>query len=117
MAKSIVGCPVTSSTPNLPDPSKFLLLYSIGVCTTKHMNQLVQEIIQFHGSKSLSFTNGNNKTGTLIVLPSNRTLDRYFALISRNREDTSSTVCSDHTSSTRRFEEKRRTRNFTGFNG
>lgn len=81
MANSIVGCPVTSSTPNLPDPSKFLLLYSSGVCTTKHMKQLVQEIIQFHGSKSLSFTNGNNKTGTLlIVLPSNRTLDRYCCL-------------------------------------
>ena len=72
-ATPMVDCHVTSSAPNLPDPSKFPLLYSLGVCTTKHMNRLVQEIAKFHGDTSISFTHRNNRTGTLIVLPSNQT--------------------------------------------
>jgi hypothetical protein len=73
----VVDCHVTSSAPNLPDPSKFPLLYSLDVCITKHMNHLVQEIAKFHGDTSISFTRRNNRTGTLISLPSNQTLDRY----------------------------------------
>ncbi len=62
---------------NLPDPTKFLLLHSLGVCTTRHSNWLIQEIVQCHGNSSICFTRGNNRTGTLIVLPSYRTLNCY----------------------------------------
>jgi len=64
-------------SPDLPDPAKFPLLHSLGVCTTTHMNRLIQEIVLFHGSTSITFTRGNNRNGTLIMFPSNRTLDRY----------------------------------------
>jgi hypothetical protein len=43
-ATPMVDCHVTSSAPNLPNPSKIPLLYSLGVCTAKHMNHFVQEI-------------------------------------------------------------------------
>jgi hypothetical protein len=62
---------------NLPDPTKFPLLHSLGVCTTSHMDRLLQEIVQLYGGKSISYTRGNNRKGTLVVVPSNRTLERY----------------------------------------
>jgi hypothetical protein len=41
---------------NLPDPAKFPMLHSLGVCTTAHMDRLLQEIVQLHGGRSISFT-------------------------------------------------------------
>jgi hypothetical protein len=41
------------------------------------MDRLVQEIVQLHGGKSITFTRGKNRKGTLIVVPSNRSLERY----------------------------------------
>lgn len=66
------------SKPNLTYPSaQFPMLHSLGVCSTTHMDKLLQEIVQLHGGKSISYTRGNNRRGTLAVLPSNRTLQRY----------------------------------------
>jgi hypothetical protein len=55
-AMPMVDCLVTSSAPNLPDPSKFPLLYFLGVCTTKHMDHLVQKIAKFETHPFLSLT-------------------------------------------------------------
>jgi hypothetical protein len=38
---------------NLPDLTKFPLLHSLGVCTTRNMNRLIQELVQFHGNSSI----------------------------------------------------------------
>ena len=76
--KKMAGCCIdTFLQRNLPDPTKFPLLHSLGVCTTSHMDRLVQEIVQLHGEKSITFTRGNNRKGTLIIVPSNRSLERY----------------------------------------
>jgi hypothetical protein len=61
-------------TTYLLDPSKFPLLHSLGVCTTK-MDRLIQEIIKFHGSETITFTCRNNREGTIVILPSFWTLE------------------------------------------
>ncbi len=75
--KSVVDCHVASTTCNLPDPNKFPLLHSLGICTTTHMDRLLQEIEQLLGSKSICFTHGNDRIGTPVVVPSNRTLEHF----------------------------------------
>jgi len=90
------------SHQNLPDPTKFPLLHSLGVCTTTHMDRLMQEIIQFYGGKSITFTRGNNQKGTLAVILSKQTLQRYHDefLKSGSALDTLVQSIADSTSST-----------------
>jgi hypothetical protein len=45
----------------LPDPTKVTLLHSLGVCTTSHMDWLLQEIVQLHGGTSIYFIHVNNR--------------------------------------------------------
>jgi hypothetical protein len=91
-------------TTLLPDPSKFPLLHSLGVCTTK-MDRLIQEIIKFHGSETITFTRGNNREGTIVVLPSFRTLERYSAELSK-RESAINAIINSIMKSTGSTEEK-----------
>jgi hypothetical protein len=70
---SAVDCHVSSMLWNLPDPNKFPLLHSLGVCTNTHMDHLLQEIVQLYGNQSICFTCGNNRKVTLVVVPSNQT--------------------------------------------
>ena len=58
------------------DPLQFPLLHKLGVGTDKQMNGLVQEILKLHGNQEVHFTRGNNREGTLLVLPSHRALER-----------------------------------------
>jgi hypothetical protein len=44
---------------NLPDPNKFPLLNSLS-CNPMNMDQLMQDILLFHGNKQINFTCGNN---------------------------------------------------------
>ncbi len=67
---------------DVPDPNKFPLLYSLG-CNSSNMDRLIQELILFHGNNQISFTRGNNRQGTLVILPSHRHLDRYKAELSK----------------------------------
>jgi hypothetical protein len=74
-----VGAPMDV---DVPDPNKFPLLYSLG-CNSSNMDRLIQELILFHGNNQISFTRGNNRQGTLVILPSHRHLDRYEADLSK----------------------------------
>jgi hypothetical protein len=47
------------------------------------MDCLIQELILFHGNNQISFTRGNNRQGTVVILPSHRHLDRYEAELSK----------------------------------
>jgi hypothetical protein len=50
-----------------------------------NMDRLMQEILLFHGNKQITFTRGNNRKGSLILLPSHRHLDRFEAeLLKKN---------------------------------
>lgn len=91
-------------TTVLPDPSKFPLLHSLGVCTTK-MDRLIQEIIKFHGSETITFTRGNNREGTIVILPSFRTLERYTVELSK-RESAVDSIIKSISHSTSSTEEK-----------
>jgi hypothetical protein len=74
---SAVDCHVSSMPWNLPYPNKILLLHSLGVRTNARKDCLLQEIVQLYGNQSICFTRGNNGKGTLVVIPSSRTLERY----------------------------------------
>jgi hypothetical protein len=37
------------------------------------MDKLMQEILVYHGNKQITFTRGNNRKGSLVMLPSHRT--------------------------------------------
>jgi hypothetical protein len=74
-----VGAPMDV---DVPDPNKFPLLHSLG-CNPSNMDRLIQELILFHGNNQISFTRGNNRQGTLVILPSHRHLDRYKAELSK----------------------------------
>ena len=58
------------------DPKEFPLLHSLGL-TPMHLDRLVQEILKFHGNRTIHFTRGNNRKGNLVAIPSYRQLDRY----------------------------------------
>jgi hypothetical protein len=69
---STIDCRVSSMPRNLPDPNKFTLHHSLGVCTNTHMYHLLQEIVKLYGNQS------NNWKGKLVVVPSNNwTLEHY----------------------------------------
>ena len=61
--------PGDPSTADIPDEDKFPLLHSLR-CTAMIMDRLVQEILLYHGNKRITFTRGNNRKGTLLILPS-----------------------------------------------
>ncbi len=68
---------------NLPDPNKFPLLNSLS-CNPMNMDQLMQDILLFHGNKQINFTCGNNWKGSLIILPSHQHLEHYEAELSKS---------------------------------
>jgi hypothetical protein len=82
---STVDCRVSSMSWNLPDPNKFPLLHSLCVCNNTHMDNLLQEIVQLYGNQSICFTHGNNQKGTLVIVPSDRTLEHYKEELSKPR--------------------------------
>ncbi len=43
----------------------------------------MQEIFLFNGNKQITFTHGNNRKGSLIILPSHRHLECYEAELSK----------------------------------
>jgi hypothetical protein len=69
------------------------------------MDRLIQEIIKFHGSETITFTHGNNREGTIVVLPSFQTLDRYSAELSK-RESAINSIINSIMKSTGSTEEK-----------
>jgi hypothetical protein len=81
---SAVDSHVSSMLQNLPDPNKFPLLQSLGVCTNTHMNHLLQEIVQLYGNQSICFTLGNNWKGKLVFVPSSQTLEHYKEDLSKS---------------------------------
>jgi hypothetical protein len=86
-----VGAPMDL---DVPDPNKFPLLHSLG-CNPSNMDCLIQELILFHGNNQISFTHGNNRQGTLVILPSHRHLDRYEAELSK-KKSTLDTIVDAH---------------------
>jgi len=64
------------------DPNEFPLLNSIGM-TPMSMDCLVREIVKFHGHRSIKFIRGNNRPGSLILMPSHSKLERYEAELSK----------------------------------
>jgi hypothetical protein len=64
------------------DPNEFPLLNSIGI-TPMNIDCLVQEIVKFHGHRSIKFIRGNNRPGSLILMPSHSKLERYEAELSK----------------------------------
>ncbi len=64
---------------DLPDPNEFPLLHSLFIthCTSDIMDRLLKEVIRFNGSNTLNYQKGNNTKGTLINLPSYRSLKNY----------------------------------------
>ena len=64
------------------DANEFPLLNSLG-CTTMHLDRLVQEIIKFHGHRSIKFLRGNNRMSSLVLMPSHSKLERYEAELSK----------------------------------
>jgi hypothetical protein len=64
------------------DPNEFPLLNSIGI-TPMNMDRLVQEIVEFHGHQSIKFILGNNRPGSLTLMPSHSKLERYEAELSK----------------------------------
>jgi hypothetical protein len=61
---------------NLPDASCFPLFYSFSIDSDTKMDYLIQEIIKYHGPKAEKFTGGNNRPGSLLVLPCFRSIKR-----------------------------------------
>jgi len=55
-----------------PDPKKIPLLHLLNFNPTT-MDKLMQEILVYHGNKQITFTRGNNRKGSLVMLPSHRT--------------------------------------------
>ena len=80
------------------DANEFPLLNSLG-CTTMHLDCLVQEIIIFHGHRSIKFLRGNNRMSSLVLMPSHSKLERYEAELSKKNSavdvllDSISTSC------------------------
>ncbi len=64
------------------DANEFPLLNSLGY-TTMHLDRLVQEIIKFHGHRSIKFLRGNNRMSSLVLMPSHGKLERYEAELSK----------------------------------
>ena len=65
-----------------PDPTKFPLLNSLNFNPTT-MDKLMEEILLYHGNKQITFTRGNNRKGSLVMLPSHWHLDNYEAEFSK----------------------------------
>jgi hypothetical protein len=65
-----------------PDPTKFPLLHSLNFNPTT-MDKLMQEILVYHGNKQITFTHGNNRKASLVLLPSHRHLANYEAEFSK----------------------------------
>jgi hypothetical protein len=63
---------------NVPNEDKFPLLHSIFSTQKGHnlLDRLINEVVRFTESSEINFKRGNNSTGTLIVIPSLRNLDR-----------------------------------------
>jgi hypothetical protein len=64
---------------DLPDPKQFPLLHSLFLnhSTNGIMDRLLKEVISFNRSNTLKYRKGNNTNGTLINLPSYRSLKNY----------------------------------------
>jgi hypothetical protein len=65
-----------------PDPTKFPLLNSLNFNPTT-IDKLMEGILLYHGNKQITFTRGNNRKGSLVMLPSHWHLDNYEAEFSK----------------------------------
>ena len=65
-----------------PDPTKFPLLHSLNFNPTT-MDKLMQAILFYHGNKQTTFTHGNTRKGSLVMLPSHWHLDNDEAEFSK----------------------------------
>jgi hypothetical protein len=61
----------------LADPLEFPFLHSLGICTQKEMDCLVQEVLKFHGNDKIKFKRRNNCKGMLLLLPLATNLKQY----------------------------------------
>lgn len=63
----------------MPDPNEYPLLLSLFSSHSRSdiMDKLLKEVISFNGSNTLNYHKGNNTKGTLINLPSYRSLKNY----------------------------------------
>jgi hypothetical protein len=70
---SIVDCYL-----NVLNEERFPLLHSIFSTQKGHnlLDRLINEIVRFPESSEINFKRGNNSTGTLVVFPTLRNLDR-----------------------------------------
>ncbi len=53
----------------LTDQQEFPLLHSLSLCTEKHMDRLVHEVLKFHGNKTVKVKQMNNHEGMLLLMP------------------------------------------------
>ncbi len=67
------------SSPDLPDASEYPLLHFLFSTQVREnlFDKLLNEVIRYHNSAALKFKQGNNTEGTLLYVPSFRTLSRY----------------------------------------
>jgi hypothetical protein len=68
-----------SAAYSLPNKDKFPLLHSIFSVNQgcNLFNQLLKEMVQFSGSKTMKYAKGNNMEGTLLAVPEFRSLKGY----------------------------------------
>jgi hypothetical protein len=62
--------------------SEFPLLSSLGV-HSDFMDKVLQELVKYHGKKTIEFMGSNNRKGYLISFPSLRTANRYDIELSK----------------------------------
>jgi hypothetical protein len=62
---------------NIPGASLFPLLHSLHIDSDPKMDHLIQEIIKFHGAKTVKFASRNNHPGSLLIMPCLKNIKRY----------------------------------------
>ena len=72
---------ISADTINI-DENDYLLLHSLGVSPSV-FDRLFQELLKFHENKVIQFTRGNNKRGSLVMIPSCKDLRRYHIELSQ----------------------------------
>ncbi len=72
-----------ATNAKLADPLEFPFLHSLGICTEKEMDRLVQEVLKFHGNDTIKFKRRNNREGKLLLLPFATSVKRYDEQLSK----------------------------------
>jgi hypothetical protein len=72
-----------ATNAKLADPLEFPFLHSLGICTEKEMDRLVQEVLKFHGNDTIKFKRRNNREGKHLLLPFATSVKGYDGQLSK----------------------------------